>query len=378
MARKLILLTEGFSEPRRGKTACNMIRYRPDEVACVLDSTNAGKTAKEILGVGDAVPVVASLDEAVGMNDGEAVGATELLIGIAPPGGRIPPAWRSIVLEALRRGLDVVSGLHEFLGDDPEFAAAAKTSGATISDLRKSNERDVAKRQGLREDGLRILTVGHDCNVGKMVAALEIAEELKRRGEDAAFLATGQTGILLEGDGVPVDAVGADFIAGSIERLILRKQDRRILLVEGQGSLVHPSYSGVTLGLLHGSAPHGLILVYEAGRPHVWGFPELPMPPLTKFRELNESLAGVFAPCPVIGVAMNGRYLSEREAEIEKARASDELQLPVSDVLRDGPGMLADVVQAFDRVRAFKAASRKLTPEARSSSSDGAFDPSAT
>lgn len=343
MSRKLVLLTEGFSEPRRAKTANNLIRYRPDEVACILDSTQAGKTSHDLFGIGGSIPVVASL--------AEAPHATGLLIGIAPPGGKIPAAWRATILEALRRGLDVISGLHEFLGDDPEFAAAAKNSGATISDLRKSTEREVARREGLRDDALRILTVGHDCNVGKMVVALEVAEELVRRGKEADFLATGQTGILLAGDGVPVDAVGADFIAGAIEQLILRKQERRILLIEGQGSLVHPSYSGVTLGLLHGSSPHGLILCYEAGRTHIGGFPNLKMPPLSMIRDLNEALAGVFEPCPVIAVAMNGRYLSERDAEEEKARVTDRLGLPVSDVISDGPGMLADIVQTFDRLR---------------------------
>lgn len=343
MPRKLVLLTEGFSEPRRAKTANNLIRYRPDEVACILDSTQAGKTSHDLFGIGGNIPVVASL--------AEAKEATGLLVGIAPPGGKVPAAWRATILEALRRGLDVISGLHEFLGDDPEFSAAARSSGATLIDLRKSNSREVARRQGLREDGLRILTVGNDCNVGKMVVALEIAAELVRRGKDADFLATGQTGILLAGDGVPVDAVGADFIAGAIEQLILRKQERRILLIEGQGSLVHPSYSGVTLGLLHGSSPHGLILCYEAGRKHIGGFPDLPMPPLAKIRDLNESLAGVFEPCPVIAVAMNGRYLSQHEAEEEKRRVTDKLGLPVSDVIRDGPGMLADIVQTFVRLR---------------------------
>jgi uncharacterized NAD-dependent epimerase/dehydratase family protein len=217
-----------------------------------------------------------------------------------------------------------------------------------LIDVRKNNERDIARRRGLRPDCLRIHTVGHDCSVGKMVASVEITNELKRRGRDAKFIATGQTGIMVEGDGCPIDCVVADFVSGAVEKMILKNQHHEILVVEGQGSLVHPSYSGVTLSLLHGCLPHALILVYEVGRDCVTGVEQVKIPPLSKIRELNETMGGLVQPCPVIGVAMNSRRISPQEAEVERRRVREELNLPVCDVIRDGPGQLADAVLRFE------------------------------
>ena len=240
--------------------------------------------------------------------------------------------------------MDVVSGLHDFLADDPEFSAAAALRGVQLIDVRRNRERQVAERIGLRDDCLRIHTVGHDCSVGKMVTAIEVTNELKRRGRDAKFLATGQTGIMVEGDGVPVDCVVADFVSGAIEQLILKHQHHEILLIEGQGSLVHPAYSGVTLGLLHGCAPHGLILCYEIGRETITGVPSMRIPPLAEIKRLNEVMANVMRPCQVIGIAVNSRQVSAAEAAAERARVRAELRLPVCDVFRDGPQELADAV----------------------------------
>jgi uncharacterized NAD-dependent epimerase/dehydratase family protein len=336
MPRQFVILTQGHSDPHTAKTACCMIRYRRESVLAVLDDTQQGKTAQQALGVGGDVPVIGSLDEAPGANS--------LLIGIAPPGGKIPAAWRPIILAAIRRGMDVVSGLHDFLAWDDEFVRAAETHGTQLIDVRRNQERDIARRVGLRDQCLRIHTVGHDCSVGKMVVAVELARELQRRGHDAKFLATGQTGIMVADEGVPVDCVVADFVSGAIEKLVLRNQHHAILLIEGQGSLVHPSYSGVTLGLLHGCSPHGLILCYEVGRETVTGIPGMRIPPLREIRRLNEIMAGVMQPCQVIGVAMNGSSISAEQAEIERVRVRDELGLPVCDVFRDGPQELAQAV----------------------------------
>ena len=189
------------------------------------------------------------------------------MIGIAPSGGRIPPAWRAIILDAISRGMDVVSGLHEFIADDPEFAAAAKKSGAKITDVRKNDEHDVAHRKDIREECLRIHTVGQDCSVGKMLVAVELTNALKAEGHDAKFIATGQTGIMVEGDGVPIDRVVADFVNGAIEKQVLANQHHEILVVEGQGS-ISPSQ---VLGRHAGAAPrlrparHDHVL---RGRPH--------------------------------------------------------------------------------------------------------------
>lgn len=342
MKRRFVILTEGHSNPITGKTAACVIRYRPDEVVALLDSTQRGQTSRDLLEVGD-VPVVGNLDEAPEANT--------LLIGIAPAGGKIPPAWRNILLTAIRRGLNVVSGLHEFLADDPEFGPAAREYGVQLWDVRNHRLQHVARVRGLREDCLRILTVGQDCSCGKMVAAVEVTEALKRRGVDAKFGATGQTGIVVEGDGYPIDCMVADFVSGAAEQLVLDHQHHAVLLIEGQGSLAHPSYSGVTLSLLHGSRPHGLILCYEAGRPATLGLDHVPLLPLGQMKDLNERLASLWQPCRVIAIALNGRRLSAAEAAAERCRVRDEFGVPVCDVFRDGPDELADAVLDLHRAR---------------------------
>jgi uncharacterized NAD-dependent epimerase/dehydratase family protein len=240
--------------------------------------------------------------------------------------------------------MNLVSGLHDFLSNDPEIAAAAAKKGVQIHDVRKNNERDVSNRLNLREDCLRIHTVGQDCSVGKMLASVELTLALKKRGYDTKFIATGQTGIMIEGDGCPVDCVVSDFVNGAVEKLILANQHHDFLLIEGQGSLSHPRYSAVTLGLLHGCVPHGMILVYEAGRKNVHGMDYIPLPSLKKIVEVNEMMASLAMPSKVIGVAMNSRLLSADEAEAERDRVRRELGVPVCDVIRHGSD---DLVQAI-------------------------------
>ncbi len=339
MSDKFVILTEGHSNPHTAKTACSVIRYRGEKVVAILDSTQKGKTSQELLGVGGSLPIIGSLAEAPEANG--------LLIGIAPPGGKIPPAWRSIILEALERGMSIVSGLHDFISVDPEFAAVAARTGSRIFDVRRNNERSVARRRDLRPDCLRVHTVGHDCSVGKMVVSIEVTQGLKRRGFDAKFVATGQTGIMVEGDGLPIDCVVADFVSGAAERLVLMNQHHDILLVEGQGSLVHPSYSSVTLGLLHGCLPHALILCYEVGRTHVAGIEHVPIPPLAEIKRLNEIMGSIHMPCKVIGIAMNSRKVSAEEAEQERKQLREQFQLPVCDVFRHGADELVDAVLEF-------------------------------
>ena len=342
MPHKLVILTEGHSEPHTAKTACCVIRYGQDEVVGVLDKSQKGKTAQELLQVGGDIPMIGSL--------AEAPDADRLLIGIAPTGGKIPPTWRPIILEAISRGMDIVSGLHDFLCHDLEFMTAAKAQNVRLIDVRKNDQREIARAQGVRDGCLRVLTVAHDCSVGKMVTAVEVSRELKRRDRNVKFVATGQTGIMIEGDGCPVDSVVADFVSGAVERMVLDQQHHDILLIEGQGSLVHPSYSAVTLGILHGAAPHALILCYEIGRETVTGLPHLRIPPLAEIKRLNEVMGSVWQPCEVIGISMNGRLVNTVEAEAERRRVESEFGLPVCDVFRDGPGTLADaVLQLKDR-----------------------------
>ncbi len=340
MSRRIIILTEGHTEPHAGKTAASVIRYRGQEVVALLDSTQKGKTSGELLGVG-ATPIIGALDEAPN--------ADTLLLGIAPPGGKIPPPWRKVIVDAIaRRKMDVISGLHDFLCDDPEFSSAATVSGVKLIDVRKNNEKTIARRVGLRRDCLRVATVGHDCSVGKMLVAVELTNALKKRGEKAKFIATGQTGIMIEGDGLPIDCIVADFVSGAAEKMILEQQEQHdILLVEGQGSLVHPSYSGVTLSLLHGCAPQALILCYEVGRELVTGVESVKIPPLADIKKIYDLMANIHQRCEVVGIGINSRRLTAADAARERQRVKQEFSLPACDVLRDGPDELVDAIIAY-------------------------------
>lgn len=339
--RKMILLTEGFSNPHTAKTACSVIRYRREEVVGVLDSTQKGKLVSEFLQVGDELRFISNIDEVPAANT--------LLIGIAPPGGKIPPAWRVIIRQAIDRKMNIVSGLHDFISDDEEFATAAKVTGSEIYDVRKNSEKTIARCKGIDERCLRIHAVGHDCSIGKMVTSIEVTNRLKQLGRKAKFIATGQTGIMIEGDGLPIDCVVADFVAGAAEKLVLQNQHHEILLIEGQGSLTHPSYSGVTLGLLHGCAPHGLFLCYEVGREVVTGVEHIKIPPLSEVKRIAEIMSNARHPCKIIGISMNSRRVTAEQAEIERERVEREFQLPVVDVFRHGPDRLVQAVLKLEQ-----------------------------
>ena len=339
MARKILILTEGLSSPHSAKTACSVIRYRRDEVVGVLDTTVPPQPAQTLFEVGGDLPVVNSLDALPEAN--------VLLIGIAPSGGTLPATMRTLVLDAIRRGMDVESGLHEHLIDDVELAAAAKVSGSALRDLRRNDERDVAKRRDISPDCLRIHTVGHDCSIGKMVTSIEVTRGLAKRGVDAKFIATGQTGIMVEGDGCPVDAVVADFISGAVEKQILAHQHHEVLVIEGQGSITHPCYSAVTLGLLHGCLPDGLIYCYEMGREMTKGAAHVELPPMEMQRDLYLGMANAAHPCRFIGVAINSRAADESAYRAERDRIESEWNLPACDVFRENAEPLVKAVQKF-------------------------------
>ncbi len=337
--RHIVLLTDGYSTPFLAKTAISLLRYRGNDIAAVLDVELAGQDAREVFGTGDGIPIVDSIIPE----------ADSIFIGIAPPGGELPKIWRPILKQAIERGIDIVSGLHDFLGDDSEFATLAAASGSQLIDVRRNTEKVTATAVPFREGCLRIHTVGQDCTVGKMVTTLEIERELRRRERDAQFLASGQTGIMITGEGVPIDCVVADFINGSAEALVRRNEQHDILLIEGQGCIAHPSFSAVTLGLLHGSAPHGLIYCYEATREEVKGLENVPLLSTKRLIEAYEMAGALRHPCKVIGIAMNGRKLSADAAAVERERVSAELGLPVCDVFRDGAAPLADAVERLGK-----------------------------
>ena len=351
--RRLVLLAEGSFTPLDAKTAVGVLRYRPESVVAVLDSTRAGRTASECVGVGGEIPVVADLTAAA------ECGANDLLIGIAPQGGDLPAPFRAIIREALERGWDVLSGLHRFLEDDRELAALAARNGSRLIDVRRPPtvlKIGASRAAGL--DALVVLTVGTDCNVGKMTAALELRRGLAARGVRAAFVATGQTGIFIAGDGVAVDAVPSDFVAGAVEeRVIEAARSADVVLVEGQGALQHPAYSGVTLGLLHGAAPAALVLCHDATRSRIRrsdvDSDGIPIASLPQVRETYETAAGWIVPAPVVGAALLTRGLDEAAARAVCERAAGALGVPATDPVRfEIAPLVAAIEAALERRRA--------------------------
>jgi uncharacterized NAD-dependent epimerase/dehydratase family protein len=272
-----------------------------------------------------------------------------VLIGIAPKGGQLPSEWRAWLGEALDAGCDIWNGLHTFLADDPALGAKAAAKGRKLLDLRRPPA-DLPIASGLAKelDPLVVLTVGTDCNVGKMTAQLQLTKKLNDRGIRTRFVPTGQTGIMIEGWGIAVDAVVADFIAGAAEWLTVEgSKNADVVLVEGQGSINHPGYSGVTLGLLHGSCPDALILCHQSTRQYIGDYREaawLRIPPLTEYIRLYESIGAAVHPTRVIGISLNTYDLSDVEARRACDQAQRETGLPVTDPVRFDSALLVNAI----------------------------------
>jgi uncharacterized NAD-dependent epimerase/dehydratase family protein len=340
---RYLIVADGDFGPMTSKTANSVIRYLPERTVGVLDRQHAGQTVQEVLGFGGALPIVGS------MREGLVLGPTAVLIGIAPQGGRLPEEWRAWLAEALDHGCDLWSGLHTFLNDDPMLAAKARSNGRTLLDLRRPPpDLPIASGLAKKVEPLVVLTVGTDCNVGKMTAQLQLTRRLNQRGIRTRFVATGQTGIMIEGWGIAVDAVVADFIAGAAERLVLEgSRDADVVLVEGQGSINHPGYSGVTLGLLHGACPDALILCHQSSREYIGDYRReawLRIPPLSEYVRLYEMIGSAVHPTRVIGISLNTYDLSETDALRACEQAARETGLPVTDPVRFDPGPLLDAV----------------------------------
>lgn len=342
-----IILAEGLFDIEWSKTAACLIRYRPESVAAVLDSTQAGCDASEILGFGRGIPVLSDLSEALALDPPP----DALVIGIAPQGGGLNEEWRSMIGEAIRSGLDVWSGLHVFLGDDPEFAGLADAHDVALHDVRRPpSGLPVATGRARESRALRVLTVGTDCNVGKMTVAMELVRELGERGLRADFAATGQTGIMIAGRGIAVDAVVADFVAGAAERLVLEADpEAEVIVVEGQGSLLHPGYSGVALGLMHGALPQALMLCTKPERRTIYGGHHdwVKIPPLDEVVRFHEDAMAWVCPqerARVVAVACNTHGRPEEEARREIRSAEELTGLPATDPIRFGPSELADAL----------------------------------
>lgn len=330
-------MTDGFTSPVDAKTAVSLLRYRTADIAGVIDREHAGQDAWKLFGLGQGIPVIA---EPTDVAD-----ADSIYLGIAPPGGKLPASWRPTVLAAIQSGIDVVSGLHDFLVEDEEFVRLAKLSGSKLVDVRRNRFKSTASGHAFRPGCIRVHSVGHDCSIGKMITTIEVARELASRGHASQFLATGQTGIMVSGIGIPVDCIVADFVNGAVEQLVANHEHNDFLLIEGQGSIAHPAYSAVTAGLLHGCAPQSLIFCYEAGRTHIKGLDPMPIVPIDQQIAALEAMANLRHPCKVIGISVNTRTLTADQAVREIEQAEDRFGLPATDVYRFGANKLADACE---------------------------------
>lgn len=280
--------------------------------------------------------------------EAKAAGAKTLVIGVANRGGVISQAWKKVLIAALEEGFDLASGLHNLLTEEEDLVAVAKACGRQLHDVRvPSVEYPIAT--GVKRTGKRCLAVGTDCSVGKMYTALAMDASMRERGLKSTFRATGQTGILITGDGVPLDAVVADFMAGAVEYISPDNDADHWDLIEGQGSLFHVSYSGVTMALVHGGQPDALILCHEPTRDHMRGLPDYDLPTLQALRDTALPLARWANPaCEVVGISVNTQHLSEAEALTYLASVEAEMGLPAVDPFRQGADRLVDALVKLD------------------------------
>ncbi len=341
--RRIVILTEGYFGGLEAKTATGLIMYKPEEVVAILDSTKAGKTVQQILGFGGEIPIVAKIADSLKIQP------NALLIGIAPRGGKLPSEWREVIKQAMENGLDIISGLHDMLNDDPELSALALRMRVKIHDLRESKPYNkVSTGDPSLIKSQVILTVGTDCKTGKMVTAFELARQARKFEWNSLFIATGQTGIVIAGEGVPIDSVIGDFMSGAIEEFLIEKSNYYDLLcVEGQGTIIHPGYSGVSLALIHGSLPDAMVLCHYPGRERIKNY-RVKIPSLSELAQLHEEIAKPVKPSKVIGISLNTSHLSDDEARREIERIEDETELPTVDPVRFG---CEDLINAMEFLR---------------------------
>ncbi len=338
-SHRIVILAEASFGVLESKTATVLVRYLPDNVVAVIDSTNNGKDVSEVIEIGKGIPVVKNLADAMQLQP------TMLAIGIAPPGGELPPEWEGIIREAINRGLHIMSGLHHFLSENEKLVELAAKNNVVLWDARKSPENlPVATCKADDVDATVVLTVGADCRVGKMLSGIEITKTARKRGLNAEFCPTGQNGIMVWGWGIAIDAVISDFTAGAAEEIVLEgARNHDLLIVEGQGSLVHPGYSGVTLSLLHGSMPDAMIFCHQPSRDTVARY-TVPLPSLTEMIAQYEMLAAPIKPAKVIGIALNCFDLSEEETVKAIKDVEKETGLPATDVVKCGSDKLVDAI----------------------------------
>ncbi|MBX6368809.1 MAG: DUF1611 domain-containing protein [Rhodospirillales bacterium] len=327
LATPYLLFIGDAHDQLAAKTAAGIAYWRPEQ--CVGQLRLPGCNAD--LGLPD-LSVRQAADK----------GARTLVIGVANRGGVISPAWIPTLLEALEAGMDLASGLHRRLCDVADLARAAERLGRRLIDVRHPT-REFEVANGKPRSGERLLTVGTDCSLGKMYTSLAIEREMRRRGRKADFRATGQTGIFIAGEGVSIDAVVADFISGAVEWLAPANDPDHWDLIEGQGSLFHPSYAGVSLGLLHGAQPTALVMCHEPNRPHMRGLPHYKVPGLRECIDANLEAARLTSPeVRLVGISLNTSALDPSAAESVLRQTEDTFGVPAVDPVRGGVGPIVD------------------------------------
>ena len=341
-ARRYAVLTEGFlADPSAGKTAHGVMRFRPEEIAVVVDSHYSGKRVSDVVpSLRCNAPIVASVADALPYKP------TSLLVGVATHGGALPPHLRERVLTAIDAGLEIVNGLHQFLSADPEFVARAQKSGARLWDVREVGKIPLFTGAAYDVPQRVVLAVGSDCAVGKMTAMLEIERASRDTGTRAEFIATGQTGILIAGWGTCVDRVISDFVTGAAEQLVLNASPKSdVLLVEGQGSIFHPAYAPVTFGLLYGSAPDALVLCHRPNMTHIDGFSN-GIPSLADLVTAHQNILAHVKPARVAAIVLDTSALDQRAAANAIEQAERETGLPADDPVRNGGRKIWNAIQA--------------------------------
>ncbi len=386
--RKLAVLTEGSQDMYRNKTAMGLLRFRPENVVCMIDSQLAGGDLARIAGVGQGIPIVADSNEA------KRLGAEWLVIGVATPGGYLPDALRAQVYDAIRHRIGIISGLHESVNGDPNLVSLSSRFAVELVNLRKvpdDGEQGVSTGRARETRAFRVLTVGTDANLGKTTTALALdryfhdqlreqqkatkkAEITKRKTVEPVkcrFVATGQDGILISGHGVCIDRVISDFAGGMVEELVL-EADRHgadLLMIEGQNAILSPCFSGTALSLLHGACPDAMILCHAPTRTH-FRHTSVPLVGLSENIRLHEALLAPLHPGKVVAIALNTLEMDEPTAAAALAAAQAETGLPVADVVREGDAgraRLAAALLAAMRRRPAVAAPKKTPTKKKAS-----------
>ncbi len=339
--KKFVILCHGAFNYVKNKTGNMLIRYRQDEVVGIIDNTKVGETAHSELGYGGDIPVVENFKSCLSSNP------DTLVIGSASQGGFISDEFRKEIIKAIEFGCDVISGMHHFLNEDEEISNLAKKHNVILTDLRRPPDPANFPKGSWKDRKIPVLLiVGTDCDSGKMTTAWEVANRLSSRGKKVEFIGTGQTGILLTGTGVPIDAVKADFMAGEIEKLLDEvSSETELIIVEGQGSLTNQYYAGVTLGLLHGAMPDYMLMTHDPARP--LDVTDYPMATMREVMDLHLDLMKNFKQSKFIGVNLLTVALSENDAKSEIDSVEKEYGIATTDLIRFGDGALIDSIEGL-------------------------------